>query len=441
MKKMKFLLSAALAFTGFVAVAQDLSGEAYAMWGATVEERQENILKNSFLKESLQNRDYNAAAGFFNELVAKVPSAAESIYQRGEQIYINKFSRAKTRAEQMQAFDSMMVVYDLRLQYFGQTPESKAKILDRRARQYAKFNKKDREGLREAFQMAIAADVEGQNPDLYETIVHYFNNLCEDYANDEVYPDTVIAEYDRLSPLFDAYTPGADADYRAQFETLFGTSGVASCENLEALFAKKLAADPDNLDVLNQAVALMSRAKCTSDFFFEVTERQYKQAPSANTAIYLAQAFQDKGDFAKATSYLREALKAETDEESRENLLVQLGMVELAQSHVAAAREVANELREINAENGYSYFILAQCYAASGCQEAFWAAYDTMKQAEERFDDDTLKEKAHALAAAYAGRWPQANDEKFFMEGITAGSSYTITCGAAAGVRTTVRFR
>ena len=441
MKKMKFLLSAALALTGFVAVAQDLSGEAYAMWGETVEERQENILKNSFLKESLQNRDYNAAAGFFNELVAKVPSAAESIYQRGEQIYINKFSRAKTRAEQVQAFDSMMVVYDLRLQYFGQTPESKAKILDRRARQYAKFNKKDREGLREAFQEAIAADVEGSNPDLYETIVHYFKGLCEDYENDEVYPDVVIAEYDRLSPLFDGYTPSGDADFRSQFETLFGTSGVASCENLETLFAKKLAGNPDDLDVLNQAVALMSRANCTSDFFFEVTERQYKQAPSANTAIYLAQAFQGKGDFAKATDYLREALKVETDERSRENLLVQLGMVELAQSHVSAARDVANELREINAENGYSYFILAQCYAAAGCQEAFWAAYDTMKQAEERFDDADLKDKARSLAVAYAGRWPQANDEKFFMEGITAGSTYTITCGAASGVRTTVRFR
>ena len=64
-----------------------------------------------------------------------------------------------------------------------------------------------------------------------------------------------------------------------------------------------------------------------------------------------------------------------------------------------------------------------------------------MKQAEERFDDADLKDKARSLAVAYAGRWPQANDEKFFMEGITAGSTYTITCGAASGVRTTVRFR
>jgi len=441
MKKMKFLLSAALAFAGFAAVAQDLSGEAFAVWGETVEERKANLLSNSFLKESLQNKDYNAAAGYFNELIHKVPAAAESIYQRGEQIYSNKFARAKTVAEQRQAFDSMMVVYDLRLQYFGTTPESKAKILDRRARQYAKFNKKDREGLREAFKLAIEADIEGKNPDVYETVVHYFNNLVDDYHNDEVYPEVLLNEYDRLSPVYDDYAVEGENDYRAQFETLFGTSGVASCENLEDLFRKKLASDPDNLDVLNQAVALMSRAKCSSDFFFEVTERQYKQAPSANTAIYLAQAFQEKGDFAKATDYLREALKVETDEQSRENLLVQLGMVELASSHVGSAMDVARQLREINPENGYSFFIQAQCYAASGCQEAFWAAYDMMKQAEEHFEDATLKEKARALASAYAGRWPQANDEKFFMEGITAGSSYTITCGAASGVRTTVRFR
>lgn len=441
MKKMKFLLSAMLAFMGFAAVAQDLSGDAFAVWGETVEDRKANLLCNSFLKESLQNKDYNAAAGYFNELIQKVPAAAESIYQRGEQIYSSKFARAKTVAEQRQAFDSMMVVYDLRLQYFGTTPENKAKILDRRARQYAKFNKKDREGLREAFRVAIDADVEGKNPDVYETVVHYFNNLVDDYHNDEIYPEALLTEYDRLSPIYDDYVAEGENDYKAQFETLFGTSGVASCENLENLFRKKLASDPDNLDVLTQAVALMSRAKCSSEFFFEVTERQYKQAPSSNTAIYLAQAFQDKGDFAKATDYLREALKVETDEQSRENLLVQLGMVELASSHVSAAMDAARQLREINADNGYSFFILAQCYAASGCQEAFWAAYDTMKQAEERFDDPSLKEKARSLASAYAGRWPLANDEKFFMEGITAGSAYTITCGAASGVRTTVRFR
>ena len=441
MKKVKILLSAVLAMVGVSAMAQDLSGAAFAPWGETVEERRENLLRRDFLKEALQNKRYNEAAEHFQYLVSKVPAAAESTYQRGEQLYQRKFQLATSRQEQKIAFDSMMIVYDLRLQYFGTTPEARAEILDRRARQYAVYNKRDREGLREAFKLAIEADVAGKYySKLYETIVHYFNNLVEDYKNDEVYPDVVIAEYDRLAPIFD----GATADkleYKDQFDALFGTSGVASCENLEQLFRKKLEANPNDIDVLNQAVTLMGRAKCTSDFFFEVTERQYAVAPSANTAIFLAQAFQERGEFDKATNYLREALKVETDNAAREGLLAQLGMIELAQSHISAAVEVSREIRELNPENGYAPFILAQCYAASGCIEAFWAAYDVMKDAEELFEDETLKEKARVLASAYAGRWPLSNDEKFFMEGIKAGQQFTITCGAASGVRTIVRFR
>ena len=32
----------------------------------------------------------------------------------------------------------------------------------------------------------------------------YFSNLCDDYRNtDEVMPDEIIAEYDRLTPFFE----------------------------------------------------------------------------------------------------------------------------------------------------------------------------------------------------------------------------------------------
>lgn len=443
MKTCKILLSVVLAMVGFVAMAQDLSVFAdprYAKWGETPEERRDNMMRSTFLKEAIQNKLYNEAAAHYVYLTEHAPAAAEAIYQRGEQLYLRKMALATSSAEQREKFDSMLMVYDLRVRYFGTDPLSKAEILDRRARQYALYGKRDREGLREAFRMAIDADAEGKNPVLYETIVLYFGNLIEDYKNDEVYPDEVIAEYDRLSPYFEN-APADKTEFQDQFDTLFGTSGVASCENLEALFREKLAGDPNNLDVLNQAVALMGRAKCSSDFFFEITERQYTLAPSANTAIFLAQGFQEKGNLEKAVNYLREALNVETDVQSRENLLQQLGIVELAANHIGAAVEAARQLREMNPNSGYSYFILAQCYAASGCTEAYWAAYDTMKKAEELFQEANLKQMATTLAAAYAARWPQANDERFFMEGIKAGDSVTIPCGAASGIRTTARFR
>ena len=45
MKSVKFLLAAVAMFVGFSASAQDFSDDkVYGKWGATVEERQENIL-------------------------------------------------------------------------------------------------------------------------------------------------------------------------------------------------------------------------------------------------------------------------------------------------------------------------------------------------------------------------------------------------------------
>ena len=88
----------------------------------------------------------------------------------------------------------------------------------------------------------------------------------------------------------------AAAEYKSQFDAAFGLSGAASCENLERLFKGKLAAAPDDEALLSQAVALMSRAKCDGDFYFSIAEKYYQVKPSSETAMFLAQAFQNKKD-------------------------------------------------------------------------------------------------------------------------------------------------
>ena len=119
MKNVKFLLSAALVFLASAALAQDFSAPQYAKWGATPEEREQNILNSNFLKESCDNRDYDAAAHYLKGLIDKIPDAAESIYQRGAVVYKNKINRAKSVAEKNMFIDSLMLMYDMRAQYFG----------------------------------------------------------------------------------------------------------------------------------------------------------------------------------------------------------------------------------------------------------------------------------------------------------------------------------
>lgn len=444
MKNVKFLLSAACALAAFVATAQDFSDPKYAIWGDTPEERQQNILNSNFLKESCDNKDYDAAAHYLKELLDKCPKASENTFVRGTTLYKNKINRAKSIAEKNVYVDSLLLLYDLRNEYFGSHPKrGTAYILDRKAREYLTYKPNDRAGIREAFREAIEAGGDNSDP---ETVVAYFTNLCDDYKNtDEVMPDEIIAEYDRLLPFFEK-NPEA-SEYKSQFDAAFGLSGAASCENLETLFRGKLEAAPEDEALLAQAVSMMSRAKCDGDFYFAIAEKYYQVNPSSETAMFLAQAFQNKGDYAKADTYLNEALAVEQDPAERQKLLVRIALVGLVANNINDAATAARQARDLNPEDGVPYFVLAQCYASSAAacggfagQATFWAAYDTMAKAVELLPSDSeYMEHAKTSLGAFRNRFP-SSEECFFNE-LQEGARYTVTCGTAAGVSTTVRPR
>lgn len=444
MKHVKILFTAAFALFCVAANAQDFNDPKYAKWGANAEERQQNILNSNFLKESVDNRNWNEAAKYLKILIDQAPEASQNTFIRGTTIYKNKINRAKSMDEKKMYVDSLMLMYDLRAKYFGDHPKQGTPyILDRKAREYVIYNPADRAGIRNTFKEAIAAAGDDVNP---ETVVLYFSNLCDDYKNtDEVMPDEIIAEYDRLTPIF-TNNPDA-AELKGQFDAAFGLSGAASCENLEKLFRGKLEAAPDDEALLSQAVALMSRAKCDGDYFFTIAEKYYETKPSSETALFLAQGFQAKGEYDKAIKYLNEALASETDNAEREKLLVRISLIDLVANNYSGAVSAARQVRELNPENGVAYFVIAQCYAASAAacggfagQATFWAAYDTMAQAVTLLENepDYLTTAKNALSA-YRSHFP-TSEECFFNE-LKEGGRYTVTCGTAAGVVTTVRAR
>ena len=426
MKNVKFLLSAVCALFAVAAMAQqDFSDPKYAAWGDTPEERQQNILNSNFLKESCDNKDYNAAAHYLKELLDKCPKASENTFVRGTTLYKNKINRAKSLDEKNMYIDSLMLIYDLRNEYFGDHPKrGTAYILDRKAREYLIYKPADRKGIREAFRAALEAGGESTDP---ETVVAYFSNLCDDYKNtDEVMPDEIIAEYDRLTPFFEK-NPEA-AEYKSQFDAAFGLSGAASCENLEKLFRSKLEANPDDEALLAQAVGLMSRAKCDGDYYFSIAEKYYQVKPSSET-------------------YLNEALEVEKDPDERQKLLVRIALVGLVSNDIPGAAAAARQARDLNPEDGVPYFVLAQCYASSAAacggftgQATYWAAYDTMAKAVELLPSDSeYLEHAKTSMSAFRSRFP-SSEECFFNE-LQEGARYTVNCGTAAGISTTVRTR
>ena len=448
MKSVKFILAAAAMLVGFTASAQDFSDDrVYGKWGATVEERQANISASNYLKEALDAKDFKAATEYFQQLLNSCPAASQQTFARGVTLYKNKAQRARSVEEKRVYIDSILFIYDQRVIYFGDhNKNGKDYILDMKARDMLRYCTTDRPLLRAGLKDAVDAAIASGRINL-DIVASYYKFLCEDFEyDDSVTSDMVLAEYERLSPLF-AEISAEDEQYKDQFETSFGTSGAASCENLEALFSQKLEADPDNEALLAQAVALMSRAQCTSDFFFACTEKYYTIKPSSETALFLAQGFKNRGDNEKALKYLREALAVETDPAKKEPLYTQIALIEIGNQHYAAAADAARELRGINPDNGYSYFILAQCYASTPCTDdkiggasVYWAAYDAMAQAANLLKDEPEVQKAaQQMMNAYRAAFPP--QESCFFAELTSGDRYTILCGFASGISTTVRYR
>ena len=448
MKSVKILLAAVLMMAGVSASAQDFSDDAkYGIWGATVEERASNIGASNYLKDELDAKNYDAATVYLQQLLNNCPAASQQTFARGVTLYKNKANRARTIDQKKVYIDSILLIYDLRLEYFGNHPKNgKDYILDMKARDMLRYCTTNRPLLRAGLKAAVDAALESGRIH-YDIASSYFKYLCEDFEYDDaVTSDMILFEYERLTPVF-AEVSAEDEQYKDIFETSFGTSGAASCENLEVLFSAKLAADPENQELLSQAVALMSRAQCTSDFFFATTEKYYTVKPSSETALFLAQGFQGRGENDKALKYLREALAVETSPSAKEPLYVQIALIEIGNQNYTAAAEAARELRNINPENGYAYFILGQCYASTTCPDdkiggasVYWAAYDAMAQAVNLLKDvPEVQKAAQQLMNAYRGAFP-VQESCFFAE-LTAGDRYTITCGFAAGQSTTVRYR
>ena len=446
MKSLKLILAVAFAVIGFSAMAQvNYDDPRYAVWGENAKQRESNMLANQFLKESVDNKEYKAAAGYLKQLLEQAPKGAQGIYTNGIKLYKTLINTAKTDEQRNVYIDSLMIVYDVRLQAFADHSRyGKAYILDRKAREYLTYKPEDREGVRKIFTEAIAATEEKNGKADQELVAIYFSNLCEDYKNNLVDATSVISEYDRFSPLFEG-AEGAAADLKNQFDTAFGASGAASCENLESLFSKKLAEKPEDEALLGQAVSLMSRANCNSDFFFNTAEKFYSIKPSSETALFLAQGFQGRGEFDKAMKYLNEALAAESDNAERAKLYVRIGLISIQTGDHANAMNAAKEIKAIDSENGYAPYIMGQCYAATAngdftAQAGYWAAYDAMNQAVELLvSEPAIQEAAKKMASAYRGSFP-TKEECFFNE-VSAGARYTITKGYASGVSTTVRYR
>lgn len=184
MKFRLFSLAAAFAVIAGVASAQDYSSPEFEKYGATPEERKENVLKYNYLNDAFRQKDWALASKYFNELAKDAPGIGQNLYIMGGTIYKNKIATARTREDRVRYIDSLLTVYDMRAEQFGDHPtRGISYIYSEKAKDFINYRPTE---IGDIIKHSTAAiDASKDNVDL-NLAQGYFNALVEGYKNDDV---------------------------------------------------------------------------------------------------------------------------------------------------------------------------------------------------------------------------------------------------------------
>ncbi|MGJ5642518.1 tetratricopeptide repeat protein [Formosa sp. S-31] len=213
----------------------------------------------------------------------------------------------------------------------------------------------------------------------------------------------------------------------------------ANCENLIPLYTKDFEAHKTDAVWLQRAAAKMSEKECTSDpLFFKLVNAYHDLNPSANSAYYLGILKDKEGKSNEALKYYEQALSLETDDYKKAKLYSRIGDKLKGKGNYPKARTYYREALKLNPSNGRPHLQIASMYAASAnnCGDSafnkravFWLAADEAAKAGRV--DPTLKSHAAQSAASYKAKAPQKSD--IFAEG-NAGSKISIGCWIGSSV-------
>ncbi len=395
---------------------------------------------SEFMKIDLLDYALNSWQKVFGEC----PESSRNIYIYGVRIYRDKVEKAKTPEAATHALDTLMLIYDRRMQYFGQ----EGLVLGRKGLDLFRY---DRERIKDSYDL-LNKSVEickiNSEPAVLVTLMQLSNAL---YKAGQMEARELIDNYLASTDILDARiragkSRGHEKMALENIEAIFAQSGAADCETLVGIFAPKFEKMPEDLVFLKKLTTLLSGQSCEdSDLFARSSENLYTLDPSAQAAYNLAKLFFKRGEFDKSVSYYEEAIGLESDPVTKSRYQYELGLILFSKyEDFSAARTLARSAIENNPDWGAPYILIGNLYASSSnrCGEnefekstIFWVAVD--KFIEAKSIDPSVAEEATELINKYTQYFPNIEDAFFY--GFENGQSYTVGCWINES--TTVRTR
>ncbi len=439
--KLRIALYLSTAIFSFEASAQAyLSNPKY---GPDEKTRTECATNLSLYREQYNQRNFNDARKPWQRVLQVCPAASQNAYIHGIQMLKFWIENEKNPTRKNQLEDSLMMVYDMRIEHFSQ----KGLLLGMKGMDLFQI---DPERYVEAYRyLAESINIEKTNSST-SAIFTYMVLTKAMYDNRKIEADKVIETYSMLSDYLDAMIAAKPADDKLpqakdSVDEIFRAAGVANCDNLVQIFEPRVKTNPKDLELAKKVLSLLTASKCnTLPLYRMVGATVFDSEPAPQLAYELARIFLNNREFRNAERYYQEAIKLQADSLRKSIYLFEYANLTWRElNNPQQARSLALQALNFNPALGHAFMLIGNLYASEkNCvkddfekRTVFWAAVDKFIRAKQV--DPSLAADCDKLIELYSGYFPEQKD--IFFQDLNPGASYTVGCWI--NEKTTIRAR
>lgn len=419
-------------------------------FGATPEDSLTCVQNISLGNERYGQKAYADAAKFYLKAIGVCPKAQKTPYVNSAKSYQKLISGAKGNADlKDKLIDTLMMVYDLRIESFGQ----RGYVLEKKASDHLKYRSKQPEVAFKMFEEAY--ELRGNKMGA-GAIVYMYKSKYDMYKQGKCEKSEVIELYPVVKAIADfGIKNGKNEKTKSNYSTSADNllqifKEVASCEDLVSSFQPRFEAQKDDVESVRGILELLNAKECEeTDFYIVVAKRLQELEPSPLAAWSIANWYVKKQNCGDAIDYyleafaLADALDAAEKDPFKVKASIRAAYCYLSNAQYAKVKLMANKALSIDPNNGEAYMLLGDAYSggassfgedACAKRSGHWAAAD--KYAAAMSKDPSLKDKAASKLSKAKSRFP-SKSECFFI-GVKEGDSYSV--GGWINETTTARF-
>ena len=409
---------------------------------------EECMVNLSLFHESVKNKQYDEAYGFWLPVYQSRPDLNKAIYTDGTEILGHRYQQATDENVRKALRDSIKQLHDDRIKYFDEARYPDAYVLGVKAMDYLTYFQEDELALPAYGWMKESVTALGAKAQI--TVLRKFVELSYNIykSNTEQYGDQFLADYQLASAALEQIVAagGKNAEpashQKAYIDRLYAASGAADCDQMDQMYASVVAESANDIEKLGSIMKLYRRLGCTeSDVYFAAAEHAHQLQPTSESAAGCAQMCIKKGDLNGALEYYKQALSMVTNDEDKADYLYRVANVYVLLKNYQQGAAYAQQSLDVNPEDGRCYLLMGFCYASAKiyddpilARSVFWVACDMFRKA--KTVDSSCATDANKLIATYSQYFPSKEDV-FFHKELNDGQPFRV--GGWIGKTTTCR--